>query len=258
MRKLTRQELRDTQVKILDEIHEFCNANNITYMLAYGTLIGAVRHKGFIPWDDDLDIMMPRPDYERFCLLYKDNENFGLLTIAKSPKYNLNFGRVYDKSTVNRVYDEKKTDYGVFVDVYPMDGAPDSSEEFKTQLSDLRLLTKQRNFVCKSIAWLYKFNMNFLADVLYSFLPGIMNKREGIILRYAYESHNYCSCISSSGTVRHIRRNLEETTMLPFEGKYYMAPKGYDSFLREYYGDYMKLPPEEQRVPYHLGNYYWK
>lgn len=258
MKKLTRQELRDTQIRVLDEIDRFCKANNIKYMLAYGTLIGAIRHKGFIPWDDDVDVMMSRPEYEKFVHLYKETEEFGLKTNDNDPLYQFNFGRLYDKHTYNLIFEGKRQSYGVCIDIYPMDGAPDAEDEFQKQICDLRKLTKQRDIVYKIIALSYSKGIPFISKIVQSILSSIIKKRENVIQRYNYESCKYCSCISSSGIFRHVKKNIEETDCLPFEGKEYMVPKGYDAFLREYYGDYMKLPPEEQRIPYHGGNYYWK
>lgn len=255
---MTRQEVRESQLRVLDELDNFCRLNNINYMLAYGTLIGAVRHKGFIPWDDDVDVMMTRSEYERFKKLYSESNMFGFKTTENDKTYNLSFGRLYDKSTVNLVYNGNKCYYGVFVDVYPMDDAPDSEEEFRQQVEDLKAITKWRNLLCNTIAVMYKYRLSFIADILYTILPSVMRSREKVVLRYNSDTKRYCSCIASSGSVRHLKSNIEQTTKLEFEGKEYMVPKGYDAFLKEYYGDYMKLPPEEQRIPYHLGNYYWK
>lgn len=258
MRKLSKQELRDTQLGLLDEIMGFCKAKNIRCMLAYGTLLGAVRHKGFIPWDDDLDVMMLRPDYEKFTRLFVDNERYGLKTTKNDSAYNYSFGRLYDKRTFNLIDKGQKKIYGVCIDVYPLDGAPDSMDDFQTQVRDLKKVTQKRNIICKFVAVFNSMHLFFLSNALLKSLPAIMKKREDIIRRHGSDSKMYCSCMSSSGTVRHLKSNLEATTTLFFEGKEYDVPCGYDAFLKEQYGNYMQLPPEEQRVPYHLGNYYWK
>jgi LPS biosynthesis protein len=87
------QELRSIQMGILNEVHRFCETQGITYFLSSGSLLGAVRHGGYIPWDDDIDIYMPRKDYERLLREFKDNEQFKLLNPAKEPHYYYTFAK---------------------------------------------------------------------------------------------------------------------------------------------------------------------
>ena len=125
-RRLAPAEIKSLQMEILCSIHNFCVNNNIRYSLAYGTLLGAIRHKGYIPWDDDVDILMPRPDYEKFLKLYPGyNKNHTVQTYINDDSYYLAFAKVYDNRTELIVF---PTRTGVFVDIFPVDGLPDSVE----------------------------------------------------------------------------------------------------------------------------------
>lgn len=117
------EELREIQLQMMDKIHEFCESHNIRYSLGGGTLLGAVRHKGYIPWDDDIDIMLPRPDYDRFIRefegAYKD---LNIQHLGNDDTCCIPFAKVYDNRTV---LIEKHQRSGVYIDVFPVDGLPE-------------------------------------------------------------------------------------------------------------------------------------
>ncbi|MBQ8445584.1 MAG: LicD family protein, partial [Opitutales bacterium] len=129
MREITHEELKQIQLGILDKVHEFCEKNGITYFLSSGTLIGAVRHKGYIPWDDDLDLYMPRADYDKFIKLFSANspENTKLLSLETDKKYQYPFAKVIDDRTemVETAVGESFK-IGVYIDVFPVDSVPDN------------------------------------------------------------------------------------------------------------------------------------
>ena len=126
-------ELKVIELDIMKKIHRFCVDNNIIYYLCYGTLIGAIRHKGFIPWDDDIDILMPRPDYERFLKLFpRVQKQLGLEVVNHKTKtyFGRPMSKVIDKRTDLFEPEFKGDDHiGVFVDVWPLDGAANSKKE---------------------------------------------------------------------------------------------------------------------------------
>ena len=126
MKKITDiHELRQIQMGILDEVHQYSEAHGLRYFLSSGTLIGAVRHKGYIPWDDDIDVYMPRKDYERFLREFKGNEQYKLLNPAKEPHYYYTFAKVIDLRT-RMVEDETEGfEIGVYMDIFPVDYVPD-------------------------------------------------------------------------------------------------------------------------------------
>jgi len=135
MRILTLSEIQTRSLAILQIVHNFCEKHGIKYSLAYGTLIGAVRHQGFIPWDDDIDIIMPRPDYERFVSMF-NAPGLGLLC-EKDRKYYLNYCRVFDKVRTGcktRLPVGKNDTGGVWIDVFPADGVSDDFDEFAANI----------------------------------------------------------------------------------------------------------------------------
>lgn len=144
MRLLTNKEVRKLQLAIMDDVHEFCIKNNIRYSLGGGTLLGSIRHKGYIPWDDDIDLMMPRPDYERFLKEYKGKEPyFEIDYYTNDPQYISAFAKVIDNRTYTvgpNIIDDKN----VFIDIFPVDGMPEKNElkpyveQIQTMLENLR------------------------------------------------------------------------------------------------------------------------
>ena len=131
MRKLVRKEIKNYQISILKAIDSFCKDKNITYFLSGGTLLGAARHAGYIPWDDDLDLMMPREDYDRFTNEFK-NEYLKIYSLATVSDCRFPFMKVYDKRTLV-AEDSFKNEmvYGVFVDIFPLDKAPSKLSKSK-------------------------------------------------------------------------------------------------------------------------------
>ena len=125
-------ELKKIELEIMKKIHEFCVENKITYYLAYGTLIGAIRHKGFIPWDDDIDILMKREDYNRFLELFPEwckDKNLSIANPWTKPYYGRPMTKVYDNRTFLTEPDFRSDDpYGVFVDIWILDGFPSDGE----------------------------------------------------------------------------------------------------------------------------------
>ena len=136
MKEITIEEKKRISLEILDVIHDFCKKNGIKYYLAYGTLLGAVRHKGFIPWDDDIDLVMSRPDYELFQKLF-NVDGYTFVNEETKNIFPLVFGKVFANNTFG-VYNGISMNYGVAVDIFPLDGLPSDENEM------LRLYRKQQ------------------------------------------------------------------------------------------------------------------
>lgn len=268
---LTLREIQLETLKNMTKIAEICEKENINYCLAYGSLIGAIRHKGFIPWDDDLDIWMPRPDYERFkqyCLVHKDElQPFELFTPETHIDYPNMIGRFCNTDFSMEVENEKPSTMGTFVDIYPMDGIG----------SDINYINRKAKWIklpasCYFMVSRKKFKkterkgLNTLKFVLFIFskIAGkqfFYKKLMSWANRFPYEESDYIGCLTwlvNSQKDIFIKTSLCNTILYPFEGCMFRIPVEYDKILTQIYGNYMELPPEEKRVGHHFYNIYRK
>ena len=265
---MTDGELKKVQGQLLiiaKEIKRVCEKHGINYFLLGGTLIGAVRHKGFIPWDDDLDLGMLREDYEKFLEIAPSelSEDFCLQTMENDPEYGLAFAKVRMNGTVYREMTDPriKAHQGFWVDVFPYDNIPDDNAELAQmadRIMDYRtlLLMKAGSTPWKVIPVFYK---RWKSHMRYKKFINRAAKipREQLVSDYNKEMKRYNEsatariCQQSGGARfgKHpLDRNfLSEFTKLSFEDDEFQCPKRYDEFLRAIYGDYMQLPPEDQR-----------
>ncbi len=255
-------ELKNIELSIMKKVHLFCVEQNITYYLSYGTLLGAVRHKGFIPWDDDIDIQMTRPDYEKFLNLFpayaKQN---GLMVVnhTTKPYYGRNFSKIIDCDTV-LIEPQYKTDdpIGVFVDIWPLDGLPDN--KVKRYFYDKRAVLLSKLILASSMKKDKSLSFFKRAAI---FFAGMFNphklvlKLERMAKKYPVERSKFIKCYLA-GSFIFSRDEYKEKILLPFEDTEFFAPAEYDSILKKEYGNYMQLPPLEERVPHHIINTYYK
>lgn len=136
MKQMSEEEIRRVQIQVLQEFRDFCEEHDITYSLCQGTLLGAIRHKGFVPWDDDIDVMMPRSDYERLLKLYKSN-HYTLHHYSTCKPYIYSYAKMSDNRTVmkeGKVYD---CELGVNIDIFPIDALPDTESEYRKWIKKL-------------------------------------------------------------------------------------------------------------------------
>lgn len=257
------EETKRRALNILLDIDEFCRQNDICYFLAYGTLLGAIRHNGFIPWDDDIDIMMPRPDYERFNKLYSSSR-FGKL-MAGDEDYVYPFTKIFDKETqIVEDINVKKQICGIYVDVFPLDGVP-SDEEAQRAINDKVYKIKHKitikytklsnkNSALKNVLLIPTHIL--LAPFKYSELAGRIDKEAQA---YSYDEADYASCLVWNNRYRFYPKEWYSTLIShEFEGHEFPIPGEYDKMLTYVYGDYMKLPPVEQQVITHGYKVYLK
>ena len=247
----------------MDEIDRICKENNIHYYLFYGTLIGAVRHKGFIPWDDDIDICMPRKDYIEFeKLMMSAKHKVRFLTINTDKDYIHCFGKVCNKDTVVIEPGIKRMEkLGVFVDVFPLDYAPKNSL--------FRKVLKFRLYIPYKFRWLcslekYVPAKNKLSNVI-NYLGFIYSNRKKThyyakkVNVLAQKQHDQGLYINSTGLREVFPKSIfDKTLYTKFEDRVFPIPEGYDLLLRTLYGDYMTLPPVEKRHGGHGIVAYWR
>lgn len=260
-KNITIDEMRQIQLKILKSIHQFCINNNIRYSLSGGSLIGAVRHKGYIPWDDDIDLMMPRPDYERFVNSYK-TEHYKVQTYKNDDKYWYPFGKVYDNRTV---LIESHIKSGVYIDIFPIDGMP--NEKMTKEIIEKRISLVFKNIYYASKVYQFQQGNKILLKLKYYIKKTLVPKRETSIqkleemcLAYPFETSDFAGVLVGGYG---IKERMEKTVFLnyvdmPFEGMICKCIEDYDTYLSHLYGDYMTLPPVEKRVSNHTNKVFWK
>ena len=256
MRTVEVEELKKIQLSILDEVDRFCRENNIKYWLDSGTLIGAIRHGGYIPWDDDIDLGMTRENYNKFQELFnKSNKRYQFYTITNNAKYLFPFGKVVDLET--RLYepDINGIELSINIDIFPYDVAPKDFNKIKKcyKKRDLyRRLAYAANKAAEIQGSAIKQILVKVLRVLLSVFPnGYFEKK--IIKNAIFKEQNPMLYINAVGWGDYMYSAswVDEQIDWIFEGKKYRIPKQYDSVLRSMYGDYMQFPPEAERVTHH-------
>lgn len=251
--KLNLDEIHFTELNILKYIDNKCKENNITYSLAYGTLIGAIRHKGFIPWDDDIDIFMLREDYDKFIeILSKErDERYVLASLQNDKKYFYDYAKVVDTFTKieldDIVYNEND---GLWVDIFPLDRVacfPFIHRLIIAPFVFCNSLSLHLHFPSKK--WSYFWYPLWAFSRLLG--PRFFAKTVDFLVRLG-KSEKYVGRIGGASSIKrhyYFERNwCLSTTKVPFEGCEFLSYEKYDNLLRFGYGDYMKLPPEDKRI----------
>ena len=262
-------EMKEFEFDILVTFKKICEKYKLRYSLAYGTLLGAVRHSGFIPWDDDVDIMMPRDDYQRFLEVIEQETKDSNLKIAApeiTNNYLLPLAKLYNKKTrlVQHYGQNEGIELGVYIDIFVVDGLPDvDAKAFYKRCELLRRLwalsirdtnAPSRNVVTKIIR-------NIVA------VPFHIIGANKILIKYVETaqkySHNSTQCagvvLYGEGIEKEImpREAFDNMEVITFEGEDFLVIDKYENYLKNMYGDYMKLPPIDQRVSKHPHDVYW-
>lgn len=258
VKDFTPDELRKWQMKLLDILvyfRDFCEENNLTFFLAWGTLLGAIRHKGFIPWDDDIDVQMPRKDYERLMKIWNqkaDTSRFKCERTDISHCVKFPMGVVRSVNTTC-IYDHSKNldiCQGLKIDVEFLDAVPnDRMKQKRNKLfaDVLTLLRAERVPNRKSNL------MKYLARIVLLILPThrirwkVSRLFERVIVNS--ESLDNCAYYRYLGCALEVKAAFNSTIYVDFEGYKMPIPAGYDQILKAAFGDYMQLPPEKQRKP---------
>ena len=266
LRKISLEEIKQTELEILDYIDRVCKENDIQYFLFAGTLLGAVRHKGFIPWDDDIDIFMTRENYDKFISVTRYNSGrYQTKALETDKDYYLPFIKVIDNTTVAVDSVNKNTcEMGVWVDIFPLDNYVEDEKYARKR----RMLfykfgltvgqrfyassgSKLRNFV-KRLAYLFYFKKSprKYALKINEYSKKFNGQKTDKLLMTAEDTKKNINLIEKNW--------IERAVLLDFEGKKYPAPIEYDKALTRKFGEYMTLPPEDKRVAHNSYQFYSK
>ncbi len=264
MRELSIQEIKDIELDILKTVGNFCKENNIRYYLCGGTLLGAIRHKGFIPWDDDIDICMPRPDYEQFIRTFQCNHSAFQVESSLNYDFYAPYAKVFNKKTlIKSKYSHSKLDRNLWVDVFPVDGLSENLEDVK---KIYRKCNFYRKLLCLSEAnlgegktALRKWAKYFLQPLanLYG-KTNLVKKLDAMGRKIPYEESTYVGAITwglYGVGERMLKSEFEKSVEVEFEGYKFPAFSCWDGYLRGLYGNYMKLPPVEKRKTHDMEAY---
>ena len=259
-------------MNILLELQRICNENDLKFYLAYGTLLGAVRHRGFIPWDDDVDVIMSRPDYNKLIQLNRRSKIFHdgyKMLCGEDGTLYLPYMKIIDTSTkVVEDYLNNEADQSLWVDVFPMDGISGES-------SEIEKILKKTRYYRRLLFWNYV-RLDYkgtslprriakIFAVAYARNVGARKCKEKILKLAAetpYESAEFVlDVVADEHRLMHVhgkaipKAEYEKSTKVCFEGHSFDAMQDYDAYLKFYYGDYMTLPPADKQVGHEMSVY---
>lgn len=249
------KQIQKIELEMLLEVDRICKENNIKYTIIGGTLLGAVRHGGFIPWDDDADVAMLRTEYEKFCSLIDeklDSSKYYFQNMERTEGYRWGYAKLRRKGTLflRENQEHMKYEQGIFLDIFPIDGTPDNKI--------LRKIHKFRCFCVRKILWSKvgkRVGGNYFQRTVYSILSVIPDKiikklYRGLIIKKNSNTSEVVRTLTYPAPKKldgYYRRWFSETAPILFEGYELEGVKDYQGWLSFEFGDYMKLPPEDKR-----------
>lgn len=259
--------VQSIQLEILIEFDNICKKHNLSYQLFAGTLLGAVRHKGFIPWDDDIDVVMPRKDYKQFINMYNNFEtDYFLQNYYTDPEFYRQFSRLRKNDTlyIQEVYKDLEIHQGIFIDIFPLDNVRVNSivEKMRLRLLSLffklniirnrkKITKKHNNFKKKFIKFIKKCTNLIISKPVYDEIG------TKILTLFNKNNTDYLNHLTNGVTENRFDKYLiskndyYNTIEWEFENHTFPIPENYDKVLSNLYGDYMKLPPKELQKPHH-------
>lgn len=262
---------QDKVLEIFNYFIELCKENNIRYYTCCGTTLGSVRHHNFIPWDDDIDVLVPRDDYERllFLLSNADLGKYELVTPYNTKNYYLSFAKLCIKNSTIIEHKNVPQEIGLYIDIFPLDSC---SDDYYTYMKDQKQYELLRNklFIASSkfdlrsiLGFVYRRDLYNLAQIFYSTINSkkyrfkTLYQMKKLFEKYPFGSTLHVTSYASFwvGKEYHDLDWFEEGSYGIFADINVVNPKEFDKYLTQLYGDYMKLPPVEKRVSHHNNVY---
>lgn len=247
LRELEPSEIKQIQIRIAEYLKETCKKHNLRYYMTGGTLLGAVRHKGYIPWDDDIDMTMPMPDYLKLLDILKDNKHYEILSIYNYPDTYFNFFmRLIDKSTLMKTWEYPfLMTTGVSIDVFPLIGLPESKKDVQAFFNRIRNLNTR--YVSSFISFSEE------NEGVKQYREKLRKEVIQMMEQYDFDQCEQAGYILSRYWEKDImpKSIYEDEVEMKFEDTTFAAPRGYKEYLERIFGDYMKLPPESEQKPHH-------
>jgi len=267
-KKINLEEQKKIQLDILKNFKQICDENDLKYSLGGGTLLGAVRHQGYIPWDDDVDVMMPRKDYEKLLEIFnKQDNNFKLISFYNTEDYYYPFAKIVDiRTKLEETEFREIKEMGIYIDVFPIDFLPDNDKTIHKIFSKYKKL--QALIGLYQVKDLNKTTNSKIKLMVKKLLLPLLenNKFNKYILQQMdaigkkYNDTKKVACISGRYLEKEIMPSdyISDYVLLDFEDEKFKAPVGYDAYLTKHYSDYMKLPSKDKQVAGHVNNAYWR
>lgn len=262
----TLERLHRTQLEILSDFIKICNENQLDYFMGWGSMIGVIRHKGFIPWDDDVDVAMLREDYEKVIRIIEEqwSDKYTILNTEKNPSYACSVTHLQKKGTRFVTYNARnlKVDTGICIDIFQLDNVPDDEKLRNRQIRKAwflgRLLYLSENprpiiplkGISKALASAVCFCAHYGLRLFRIRPEKIYRSLQKNAVRYNQEETACVAAMFDNIPAKSVmkKEDIFPLIEMPFEDTYVKIPKNYDRYLTSLYGDYMQLPPVEDRV----------
>lgn len=261
---MTTAQLRQTQLAILQQFHQVCEENHLRYSLAFGSLLGAVRHQGFIPWDDDIDVCMPREDYEKLLSLQYDNGRYAVKNYRYSKQYYYVFTKMIDKNTTLTEPSRAETEMGVCIDIFPIDNLPKQPQKLQKLFKKSRRNRYIIDHLGARIFYQPAFSLRFIAKLI---LRALLLPFQKVFLRYAdtcmsrfpKSENGACMIYGTYGENEVFPLCFfDNRILMEFEKERFYAFQEYNTYLTHLFGDYMTPPPKEEQITHHHFQAYEK
>lgn len=257
-----KEQLKYMLLEMLAWFHEFCQTHQLCYYILGGTMLGAVRHQGFIPWDDDIDLGMPRADYLRLRqIMEKQSQGRYILETPDSelPDYFYPGSKLYDTRTTLVEHNRYQIKRGIFLDIFPLDGIGDTREEAWKRFEPIR---RKRNLLLTLTTGIRqgRSDLKNLAVLLMRAMPDwviskkkLLHSLDRTCASWDFDCCQWVGNLVGNWMERELmpRSVLGEPTLYRFEGLWVYGPEQYDAYLTALYGDWRQLPPVEKRVSHH-------